>query len=66
MVAKTHPLSNEDTIEAIAADEAQWDAQFAATPDESIVSLIAAVEADINAGETNPMFDKNEEFIERQ
>ena len=40
---ETHPLPNEETIETIAADESQWEAQFAATPDESIASLIAAV-----------------------
>jgi hypothetical protein len=63
---ETHPLPIEETLEAVAADEAQWDAQFAATSEESIASLIAAVEADVNAGRTDPMFDKNGEFIERQ
>lgn len=61
---KTHPLPNEETCEEIAADEARWDTQFAATDDDKLVALIAAVETEINEGKTMPMFDEHGEFIE--
>lgn len=40
---KTHPLPTEETPEAIAADEALWESQFAATPDEKLAALVASV-----------------------
>ncbi|MBC7228431.1 MAG: hypothetical protein H5T61_14570 [Thermoflexales bacterium] len=61
---KTHPLPSEETFEEIAADEALWDAQFAATDDTKLAALIAAVEAEISEGKTLPMFDERGEFIE--
>jgi len=63
---KSHPLPAEETFEAIAADEALWDAQFAATDDDRLAALVASVEAEINAGETLPMFDERGEFIEHK
>jgi len=50
--------------EEIAADEALWDAQFAATDDDKLAALVAAVEAEINEGKVLPMFDEHGEFIE--
>jgi hypothetical protein len=61
---KTHPLPTEETFEEIAADEALWDTQFAATNDDTLAMLIAAVETEINEGKTLPMFDEHGEFIE--
>jgi hypothetical protein len=63
---KSHPLPTEETFEEIAADEALWDAQFAATDDDKLAALMASVEAEINEGKTLPMFDERGEFIERQ
>ncbi len=63
---KTHPLPAEETFEEIATDEALWDAQFAATENEKLAALVAAVESDINEGKTLPMFDERGEFIEHQ
>ena len=63
---KTNPLPTEETFEQIVADEAIWDAQFAATPDEKLAALVASVEAEINSGNTLPMFDEHGEFIEHQ
>jgi hypothetical protein len=63
---ESHPLPAEETLEAIAADEAQWDAQFSATDDRKLSKLVAYVEAEINAGKTSPMFDENGKFIERK
>jgi hypothetical protein len=51
-------------FEMIAADEALWDAQFAATDAAKLDALIASVEAEINEGKTLPMFDERGEFIE--
>lgn len=51
-------------FEVIAADEALWDAQFAATDAAKLDALIASVEAEINAGKTLPMFDERGKFIE--
>ncbi|MBI3959724.1 MAG: YgiT-type zinc finger protein [Chloroflexi bacterium] len=48
----------------IQADEAQWDAQFAATDDGKLAELVAAVEAEINDGRTLPMFDAQGNFRE--
>jgi hypothetical protein len=61
---KSHPLPSEETFEEIAADEAIWDAQFAATDVAKLDALIASVEAEINDGKTLPMFDEQGEFIE--
>ncbi len=61
---KSHPLPSEETFEEIAADEAVWDAQFAATDAVKLDALIASVEAEINEGKTFPMFDERGEFIE--
>ena len=63
---ESHPLPAEETLEAIAADEAQWNAQFAATDDDKLAYIVASVEAEINAGKTSPMFDECGEFIERK
>ncbi len=63
---ETHPLPAEETLEAIAADEAEWDAQFAGTSDEKLDDLIASVEAEIKEGKISPMFDDNGEFIEQK
>lgn len=61
---QTHPLPTEETFEEIATDEALWDRQFAATSDDKLVALITAVETEINAGKTLPMFDEHGELIE--
>lgn len=61
---KAHPLPTEETFEEIAADEALWDTQFAATDDDKLAALAAAVEAEINEGKTTPMFDEHGEFVE--
>jgi len=63
---KTHPLPTEETFEEIAADEALWDTQFAATDDDQLAALMAAVETEINEGGTLPMFDEHSEFIEHR
>ena len=63
---KSHPLPAEETFEEIAADEALWDAQFAATDDDRLAALVASVEAEINAGQTLQMFDERGEFIEHK
>ena len=63
---QTHPLPTEGTFEEIAADEALWKAQFAATDDTQLAALVAAVEAEIREGKTLPMFDEHDEFIEHQ
>ena len=63
---KSHPLPTEETFEEIAADEARWDAQFAATDDSKLAALLASVEAEINEGKTQPMFDERGEFVEHK
>ncbi len=63
---KTHPLPAEDTFEEIAIDEGLWDAQFAATDSDELAALVATVEAEINEGQTLPMFDEHGEFIEHR
>ena len=63
---ESHPLPAEETLEAIAADEAQWDVQFAKTDDDKLAALAASVEAEINEGKTSPMFDQHGDFIERK
>jgi hypothetical protein len=47
-------LVDEETEEAIAADEAHWDAQFAATQD-NLKQMAANVRAEIAAGKSKPM-----------
>ena len=54
----------EEAFEKIVADEAIWNAQFAATDDDKLAALVASVEAEINADKTLPMFDERGEFIE--
>jgi len=61
---KTHPLPTEETFEEIVADEAIWDAQFAATDDDKLAALVAAVEMEISEGKALPMFDEHGRFIE--
>jgi hypothetical protein len=63
---ESHPLPAEETLEAIAADEAQWEAQFAATDEDKLAALVASVESEIKEGKTSPMFDENGEFIEHK
>jgi len=63
---KTHPLPTEETFEEIATDEAIWDTQFAATDDNKLAALVAAVEAEMNEGKILPMFDEHGEFIEHR
>lgn len=63
---KSHPLPAEETFEEVAADEALWDAQFAATADDKLAALVTSVEAEINEGKTLPMFDERGEFIEHK
>ena len=62
---KPHPLPGDETLDAIAADEARWDAQFAATDEDKLSALVAAVEHEIDTGETLPMFNERGTFIER-
>ncbi|HRJ44055.1 MAG TPA: hypothetical protein PL105_19350, partial [Caldilineaceae bacterium] len=45
---ESHPLPMEETLEEIAADETLWESQFAATEDDKLAELIAAVEAEIS------------------
>ncbi len=66
MFLKAHPLPAEETFEQIMADEALWDAQFAATSDDQFAGLVASVREEITAGKTQPMFDERGEFIERE
>lgn len=56
----------QEAFEKIAADEAIWDAQFAATDAAKLDALIASVEAEINEGKTLAMFDERGEFIEHK
>ena len=56
----------EETLEAVAADKAEWAAQFAATDDDKLAELIASVEAEISKNKTQPMFDEHGEFIEHK
>jgi hypothetical protein len=63
---ESHPLPAEETLEAVVEDEAEWDAQFAATDEDKFSKLIASVEAEISEGKTQSMFDEQGEFIERK
>lgn len=63
---QSHPLPFEETFDEVVADEALWDAQFAATTEEKLADWVAFVEAEIAADKTLPMFDERGEFIERQ
>ncbi len=59
-------LHAEEIQEEVAADEALWDAQFLATNDNNLATLVASVEAEINEGKTQPMFDEHGNFIEQK
>jgi hypothetical protein len=63
---QAHPLPTEETFAEVAADEALWDTQFAATDDDKLTALVAAVETEIDEGRTLAMFDEYGEFIERR
>ena len=63
---ESHPLPAEETLEAVAADEAQWDAQFAATDDTALNALIESVKAEIRENKIQPMFNERGKFIERK
>lgn len=63
---ESHPLPAEETLEAIAEDEAHWDRQFAVTDDDKLAALIASVEAEINKDKPQPMFDDDGKFVERK
>ncbi|MCB0201180.1 MAG: hypothetical protein KDI03_14010 [Anaerolineae bacterium] len=63
---QSHPLPAEETLEEIAADEALWDAQFAATDDDKLSALVALVEAEVGSGDTLPMFNARGDFIEHK
>ncbi len=63
---KTHPLPTEEPSAEITTDEALWDAQFAATDDDKMAALAAAVEVELNEGKTLPMFDAHGDFIEHK
>ncbi len=41
----------------IAAEDAKWDAAFAATPESKFAEMAARVRAQVAASETKPMFD---------
>lgn len=62
---RSRPGSEGELQAVIEADEAWWDAQFAATDDSKLAALVAEVEADIRNNNIEPMFDENGEFIER-
>lgn len=61
---KSHPLPAEKSLEAVLEDEAKWNEQFAATDDEKLSELVASVEAEIDEGNTMPMFDPDGNFVE--
>ncbi len=63
---KAHPLPIEETFEEVVADEALWDAQFAATSEDELAALVAAAEAEISEGKTQPMFNEHGEFVEHK
>lgn len=63
---QSRSLTTDDDAAEVAADEALWDAQFAATDDTKLAALLAAVEAEIAAGETLPMFDARGALIEHR
>lgn len=50
----------------IEADEALWEAQFAATPDRVFDALLAEARAEVEAGLTQPMFGLHGEFLPDQ
>lgn len=47
-------LDEEESPDAIAADEAHWDAQFASTQD-GLAKMAEKVKAEIRAGKSTPM-----------
>ena len=55
-------LDDDETEEEILADEARWDAQFAATQDD-LKKMADKVRAEIHAGRTMPMvFIKDDKY----
>ncbi len=66
MFLQAHPRPAEETLEAIAADEALWDAQFAATSDDKLARLVASVQEEIKTGKTRPMFDEHGELSDTE
>jgi AraC-like DNA-binding protein len=63
---QTHPLPTEETLADIEADEAVWEAQFAATDTDKLARLVASVEKEIAESGTLPMFDERGEFVEHE
>ena len=63
---QSRSLATDDHAAEIAADEALWDAQFAATDDGKLAALLASVEAEIAAGGTLPMCDAFGALIEHR
>ncbi len=63
---KSHPLPIEEDPDQILEDEAQWEAQFAATSDVKLAELVKSVEKEINEGKTLPMFDERGKFTEHK
>lgn len=63
---QTHPLPTEETLADIEADEALWEAQFAATDRDRLARLVASVEREIAESGTLPMFDERGEFVEHE
>lgn len=57
--------SRQELPEDFQADEALWDAQFAATSDEAWAKMIEQVRTDMREGKAQPMFDDKGEFVER-
>ncbi len=55
----SRPWPAEETPEAVALDESEWEAQFNATDDARLAALVASIEEDINTGPTWPMFNKH-------
>jgi hypothetical protein len=63
---QSRSLTTDDDAAEIAADEALWDAQIAATDDVKLAALLASVEAEIVADEMLPMFDARGDFVEHR
>lgn len=56
----------QENQEEINRDEAVWQSQFVATPDDNLAAMVASVEAEISNGKVLPMFNENGDFIECQ
>ena len=63
---QSRSLTTDDDTAEVVADEALWDAQFAATDDAKLAALLASVEAEISTGKTLPMFDAHGDFVEHR